>query len=345
MDEIAASERFGGRVAVVTGAGGFIGAALCAALVADGADVVGAEVDEDRRDAIEATGARFAACDVRDPDRVAATVAGADLVFHTAAFIHEGDDMDAFIDLNVRGTANVLDRAAEAGVERVVHLSSFVVYGYEDPTTQDEDAPLRSYGIPYLDTKSSSDRLARLRGAVVVRCGDVIGPGSVPWTLRPLALAETGRLAIPAPGDGVMLPVHVNDLAEAVLLAALKGEPGRAYNAWNGERISFGEYFDRLVEPRGLRCRRVPPAVLRGASHLQARLPAVLRGGAPELGANALVFVDRRGSVSNERARHELGWQPRIGVERALTGLLEARPEALATAPPMANRASAGASP
>lgn len=330
---------------MVTGAGGFIGGALCAALVAEGADVVGAELDERRRDAVEATDARFAACDVRDPDQVAAAVAGASHVFHTAAFIHEGDDMQAFVDLNVRGTATVLDRAAAAGAERVVHLSSVVVYGYDDPATQDEDAPLRSYGIPYLDTKSSSDRLARRRGAVVVRCGDVIGPGSVPWTLRPLALARAGRLAIPAPGDGVMLPVHVSDLAEAVLLAALRGEPGRTYTVWNGERITFGEYFDQLVEPRGLRCRRLPPAVLRAASRLQARLPAPLRSGAPELGADALVFVDRRGSVTNERARDELGWEPQISVAAALAALPGGRTEAAANTSPKVNRASAGASP
>jgi len=337
MGEIGQSGRFVGRGVVVTGAGGFIGAALCAALAAEGAEVVGAEVDPSRRAAIEAAGARFARCDVRDPGGVDAALAGADLVFHTAAFIHEGGRMEDFVDLNVRGTANVIERAAAAGAERVVHLSSVVVYGYSDPGTQDETAPLRSYGIPYLDTKSSSDRLARRRGAVVIRCGDVTGPGSVPWTLRPLALARAGRLAIPAPGDGVMLPVHVEDLAEAVLLAALGGEPGRAYTAWSGEEITFGEYFDRLVEPRGLRCRRVPRAVLAAGARLASRLPPALSGG-PELGADALVFVDRRGSVANARIREELGWEPQISVDAGLSALPDDPAAAVA-------RASAGASP
>lgn len=308
---------------VVTGAGGFIGSAVCEALVADGAAVVGAEVDESRRAAVEATGARFTRCDVRDPRAVAEVVGGASHVFHTAAFIHEGSDMEAFVDLNVRGTINVIDRAAEAGVERVVHLSSVVVYGYDDPTTQDEDSPLRSYGIPYLDTKASSDRVARRRGAVVIRCGDVVGPGSVPWTLRPLALAEAGRLAVPSPGDGVMLPVHVTDLAEAILLGALRGEPGRAYTGWSGEEITFGDYFDRLVEPRGLRCRRVPRAFLAGGAGLLSRLPSALRGSGPELGPDALTFISRRGSVSNRRIREELGWEPQIGVDAGLAALPE----------------------
>jgi nucleoside-diphosphate-sugar epimerase len=306
--------RFADRRAVVTGAGGFIGRALCGRLAAEGAEVVGAEIDASTRAAVEAAGARFARCDVRDPASVAALLEGADALFHTAAFIHEGGDMEAFEDLNLRGTVNVLERAREAGIERPVHLSSVVVYGYDDPSTQDEDAPLRSCGIPYLDTKSSSDRVARRLGAVVIRAGDVYGPGSVPWTLRPLELAAAGRLAVPAPGGGRMLPVYVDDLAEAALLGALRGEPGRAYTAWSGEEISFGEYFDRLVGPAGGRCRRVPAPLLRVAARAAAALP----GGGPALGPDALVFVDRRGSVSNRRIREELGWAPQTALEEGL---------------------------
>ena len=331
--------RFAGRKAIVTGAGGFIGRAVCRALAAEGAETVGAEIDERTRSAVEEAGATFAICDIRDPEATAELLEGADLVVHTAAFIHEGGQMDEFVDLNLRGTINVIDRAAEAGVGQVVHLSSVVVYGYEDPSTQDEDAPLRTYGIPYLDTKSSSDRIARRRGAVVIRAGDVYGPGSVPWTLRPLQLAAEGRMAIPSPGDGRMLPVYVDDLVEAALLGALKGEPGRAYTAWSGEDISFGDYFDRLVGPAGGRCRRVPPAILRLAAGAASHLPS---GDGPELGPDALVFVTRRGSVSNRRIREELGWEPRTTLEEGLARVAEAGAKAGGNGAPTVTRASAG---
>ena len=71
----------------------------------------------------------------------------------------------------------------------------------------------RAHGIPYIDTKSASDRIACRRGAVVVRPGDVYGPGSVPWTLRPLQMARAGQLAVPGRGDGLMLPLYIDDLA------------------------------------------------------------------------------------------------------------------------------------
>ena len=89
-----------------------------------------------------------------------------------------------------------------AGGERAVHISSVVVYGYDDPGEQEEGAHLRTYGIPYIDTKSASDRVARRRGAIVVRPGDVYGTGSVPWVVRPLELPRAGRLAVPGEGDG-----------------------------------------------------------------------------------------------------------------------------------------------
>jgi nucleoside-diphosphate-sugar epimerase len=142
-----------------------------------------------------------------------------------------------------------------------------------------------------------------------------------------------------------MLPVHVTDLAEAILLGALRGEPGRAYTAWSGERITFGEYFDRLVEPRGLRCRRVPRALLAGGAGLLSRLPAALAGNGPALGPDALVFIERRGSVSNARIREELGWEPRIGIDAGLAALPDDLLDPGSGGPSEVTPASAGASP
>ena len=62
---------------------------------------------------------------------------------------------------------------------------------------------------------------------MVVRPGDVYGPGSVPWTRPPArAMARAGRLTVPGRGDGLMLPVYIDDLVEALVLAAERGEPG-----------------------------------------------------------------------------------------------------------------------
>ena len=314
---MAATGRFDGKVAVVTGAGGFIGAAICRALGEEGAEVVGIEVSDAAAGRVRSTGAAPVLADVTEPASLAKPFAGADLVFHTAARVDDGGDMEEFVRVNVGGTANVMDAAADAGA-RVVHLSSVVVFGYDGPGVQeDASACLRSYGIPYLDTKSASDRLARLRGAVVVRPGDVYGPGSVPWVLRPVELARSRQLAYPDEG-ALMLPVYVDDLVEAILLATLHGKPGAAYAAWSGEPVTFAEYFRRLCDVAGAQPpRRLPRPVLNGVGALAEQLDRI-RGRPPRFTARASTFVSRRGLVSNRRAREELGWEAAVGLAEGL---------------------------
>jgi nucleoside-diphosphate-sugar epimerase len=310
--------RFEGRKAAVTGAGGFIGNAICRGLVGEGAEVTGLDVDVETADRVRGAGAGFAEADVTDRDALDRALEGAEHVVHTAAYVRDWGTMEEFVGVNVRGTVNVLDAADAAGAERVLHISSVVVYGYHDESEQHENAFHRAYGIPYIDTKSASDAVALRRGAVVIRPGDVYGPGSVPWTLRPLELARTGRLVVPGKGDGQMLPVYIDDLVEAVLLGLLDGAPGRAYTAWDGEPVTFGEYFDRIAVIAGARpARRLPRPLLLGIARAGEAV-AALRGEPPAFSARAATFVDRRGTVSNRRIREELDWRAGVGLDEGL---------------------------
>src|SRR5215218_9335587 len=156
----------------VTGAKGFIGAATCARLRADGHEVVELDLPE---------------VDVTDAAAVERALGGCDGVVHTAAIVDDDGRMEDFVRVNVGGTRNVMDAAERNGVRRVVHLSSVAVWGYDFETDlTDEDAPPRTVGNPYIDTNAASERLARSCGAAVVRPGDVYGPRSQPWVLRPL---------------------------------------------------------------------------------------------------------------------------------------------------------------
>jgi nucleoside-diphosphate-sugar epimerase len=301
-----------GKRAAVTGAGGFIGAAVCRRLAEAGCEVVGIDVEPALAGKVEASGASFALADVTDRPALDAALAGAELVVHTAAYVREWGDMESFVAVNVGGTVNVLDAAEAAGAERVVHISSVVVYGYADEAEQDESAHRRSVGIPYIDTKSASDRIACRRGAVVIRPGDVYGPGSVPWLLRPLELVRAGQAALPGRGDGQMLPAYIDDLVTAIVLAAEKGEPGTAYTIWDGRPLGFDEYFEALAQiSGGSGARHLPRPVLIGLA-AATELFAKLRRRPPRFGRHGVTLVDRRGSASNRRAREELGWEPRV---------------------------------
>ena len=71
----------------------------------------------------------------------------------------------------------------------------------------------------------------------------------------------------PGSGDARMLPVYIDDLADAVVLALERGEPGEAYTAWNdAEEVTFEEFFNRFAAISGGRpARRLPAAALRAA--------------------------------------------------------------------------------
>ena len=315
---MAGSARFEGRSAAVTGAGGFIGGAICRGLAAEGARVTAIDVDPATEQRVANTAATFAQADITDRAALESAFEDAELVVHAAAYVRDWGTMEEFVRVNVGGTVNVLDAAESRGASRVLHISSVVVYGYHHPGEQDEGASHRTYGIPYIDTKSAADAIALRRGAIVIRPGDVYGPGSVPWTMRPLELAKAGQLAVPGKGDGQMLPLYIDDLVEAVKLGLLEGEPGSAYTVWDGEPVRFGDYFDRFAALAGSRpARRVPRPLLTALAKGMEAVAAV-RGRPPQFSSRAATFIDRRGTVSNRRAREELGWEPRVMLDEGL---------------------------
>ena len=139
----------------------------------------------------------------------------------------------------------MLDAAEQLGCERLVHVSSVATWGYEHRVELDEDSPPRPCGIPYIDTKGASDALALDRArrgepVAVVRPGDVYGPGSTPWAVRPLEAMRANRFMLIGRGQGVMTPVYIDDLVQSILLAlTVPGVTGRGYTVV-GRRPGFG---------------------------------------------------------------------------------------------------------
>jgi nucleoside-diphosphate-sugar epimerase len=287
-----------GMTVAVTGAAGFIGAAVCRRLAADGDEPIG----------IDLAGAERRA-DVADPSSTVAALAGADAVVHAAAIVSERGRMEDFVRVNVRGTRNVLDAA---GLRRAVVLASVAAWGYEFTRPLAEDSPPHPCGIPYIDTKGYAEVLALRRGATVIRPGDVYGPGSQPWVVRPLEMMRRGRFFLPAPGDGLITPVYVDDLVDAIVRALREPRAaGRAYTVWDGSPVTAREFFAHHARSLGQDRVRVLPAPL-------LRALAGAFGAAPA----AVTFMSRRATFPNTRAREELGWEPRVSLEAGMARTL-----------------------
>jgi 2-alkyl-3-oxoalkanoate reductase len=300
----------------VTGAGGFIGRAVCAALTAQGADVVGLDVTSDARPRVQETGATFVECDTRDAPAVELALSECRLVVHTAAIVSDWGSMADFVAVNVGGTRNVLDAASAAGAERIVHISSVAAWGYEFPRRLREDALPRVCGAPYVDTKAASHALAAARGATIVRPGDVYGPGSVPWAIRPFEALEAGRLYVPRGGGGIVTPVYIDDLVDCIVRSLTHPEAGgEAFTAWDGRPIRAADFFAFYARMLGRETvPSLPRPLLDGALRLQDTV-ARIRGRPPVVSRAALIYISRRATYPNARAREILGWEPQVTLE------------------------------
>jgi nucleoside-diphosphate-sugar epimerase len=249
--------------------------------------------------------------DVTDPSSTIAALAGADAVVHTAAIVGEVGRMQDHVRVNVGGTRNVLD--AMAG-RRAVVLSSVAVWGYEFTRDVREDSPPHPCGLPYVDTKGAAEVLALRRGATAIRPGDVYGPRSPSWVVRALELMRAGRFFLPAPGDGLITPVYVDDLVDAIVRAVREPRAaGRAYTVWDGVPVSALEFFSHHARMLGTEVRCLPRPLLRAA--LRAGELARLQ---PPTGPGALTFLSRRATFPNARAREELGWSPAVELEEGM---------------------------
>jgi nucleoside-diphosphate-sugar epimerase len=318
MDAPPAGGLRGAQIAV-TGAGGFIGLATCARLAADGAQVVGIDRAPAAAGAVTAAGARFSVVDVTDAPAVAAALAGCEGVVHTAALVAEHGAMADFVRVNVGGTRNVLDGARAAGITRVVHLSSVATLGYEARHDLPEDAPTRTAGAVYIDTKTASHELALARGAAVVRPGDVYGPGSRPWTLRPFELMRRHRFFLPARGAGILTPVYVDDLVDCIVRALTQpAAAGRAYIAHDGRPVAAGEFFAHYARLLGRDAVPTLPRPVMAAVAAAEELRARVTGSEPVFARASLIYVSRRAAFPNTRAREELGWEPRVDLDEGM---------------------------
>lgn len=294
----------------VTGAAGFIGTAVCRRLASEGHSVVGIDIDPGAATRVTAAGAQFRRADTADRGAVRGALDGAELVVHTAALLPGSGGMADSVRVNVGGTENVCVAAADSGVKRVVHLSSVAAWGYDFKTDITEGQPLATHSShPYIATKAASELVARKHGATVVKPGDVYGPGSQPWAAIPFELIKGGRAALPRKGRGILTLVYVDDLVDCIYRALTlpEGERG-VFTAWDGVPVTAKEFFDhyaRMLGKKGVRT--APAAVLRPLMRLT-----------PGVNPDDLIFLMRRATYPNARAREVLGWEPRVTLEEGM---------------------------
>lgn len=302
----------------VTGALGFIGRAIAERYRADGTEVRGVDVRADLDSSVVAG-------DIAEPGPWQEHAAGCDLVVHTAWLVSNMASASRAWAVNVRGTRHVLDAAAGGGAARFVHFSSAAVYGHARPDPVDERHPVRPTGATYGDTKIAAEQVvlqAHAAGevvAMILRPGDVYGPASRPWTLLPVEMLRKRLVLLPAHGRGAFNPVYVDDLVEAVLLAAESdAAAGQVLNVTGGAAVDTREFFSHYTRMLGI---GPPPVASTGAAIALAEvLGRVSRalGRPSEASAATVRMLASEGVVSIDKARRVLGYEPRVDLDEGM---------------------------
>ncbi len=301
----------GARV-LITGAAGFVGRHLTAHLEACGDEVLGV-------DRHHFPGAAHPGMDITDAAAVAEVLAELrpTAIYHLAGWADVGGSWKAPVEAfraNAEGTLNVLSAAVDAGVERVLAVSSADVYGKVEPAELPltEDSPLRP-ASPYAASKVAADYLGLQawlgRGLPVlrVRAFNHLGPGQTDKFVAPAIASRIARAE--RAGDTAPLPIgdlsarrdftDVRDVVRAYRLLMEKGQAGEVYNVCSGADLAVQDLADQLLAQARIELRfETDPELLR-----PVEVP-VLRG-------------------SHDRLTDATGWEPEISISQTLTDLLE----------------------
>lgn len=319
---------------LVTGGGGFLGQALCRALVARGLTV--RSLSRGDYPALNALGVETLRGDIADLDIVQRAVSGCDAVFHTAAKAGVWGPLVEYHRANVIGTQNVLQACRQHGVLRLIHTSSpSVVYAGHHEAGLNESTPYPStYLTHYPRTKAEAERLVLAANGpalstVALRPHLIWGPGDNHLVPRLIARAKAGKLRRVGDGRNRVDTTYIDNAVAAHLAAFDRLAPtaacaGKAYFIANNEPRPLWELIDQT-----LACANLSPVKRSISSTAAYTVGAIMESVYSTLGWRdeppMTRFVARQLSTDHwydlSAAQRDLGYQPVVTVDDGLVRL------------------------
>jgi len=317
----------------VTGATGFIGGEVARQLRERGDEVLCLVRTPGKAAKLRELGCELVAGDLSDGEALRAGMEGCDALIHAAAMYEVGipaKQHPAMHEANVRGSEVVLEAARDAGLGKIVYVSTVGAFGNTHGKVVDEayTHPGKEFTSYYEETKLEGQRVAERMiaeglPAVIVQPGGVYGPGDESQVADLLKEFFAGHLfLLPFPDLGICL-THVEDIAAGILLALDKGKAGETY-VISGPATTMREAIDTIAALSGRKApkRAMPTALMKALTPI-GPLVGKLMGQPPNLRelistADGVTFW-----ASYEKASRELGYAPR-GMEQGMRQTLEA---------------------
>ncbi len=262
---------------------------------------------------------------------------GHDVVIHCAGSVDPHATREEIFGVNVGATEIALRAAIDAGIKQFIHMSSLsVITGQEDQFNVDENAPLRTCGEAYADSKVEAEKLViSLAGTghlrvTILRPGFIYGPGERAWMPRLIKNIASGKAMLIDGGKKETNVIYVGNLCKAAELALLNEKSfNRVYNLTDGQKVSKKDLFDAIADGLGLpRIKKtIPSAIARPVCEIVSNIAPML---SPEKrqelsrfsrAAYRLAGINQGFSIA--RAETELGYTNRVPFTEGMAKTLE----------------------
>jgi nucleoside-diphosphate-sugar epimerase len=315
--------------AFMTGANGFTGSHLVKALNRRGDRVVGLVRPSSDLSRLADCAVELVYGDICDRDTLKTAMAGVDVVFHVAAYVELGlVDAVRMEQVNVAGTRAVVETAQQAGVGKLIYCSTIGVLGDTRGQTVNETFQRQQVGFSsaYDHTKYLAQQLVDQAASQGLHTVSLLPSGIFgaddPHFGPVLQQFIRGKLKLWAGGQRVTGIVHVDDLAEAMILAVEKGTAGDRYIISAGD-LTTREMFAILSQETGIPLpAEAPEWLVRLLGNLLDPIGRILAWQPPLSRERVHYLYDRCVRVDASKARQQLGWHPR-SVEEVLRELVK----------------------
>lgn len=322
--------------ALVTGGGGFVGKAVIDRLLDRGMSVT--SLGRSPQPELEAKGVRVLQVDLVDNNAVVAACAGMDVVFHVAAKAGVWGSRESFYSANVVGTRNVLAGCEAHKISWLVYTSTLsVVFNGGEFTGEDESLPYGSNWLcHYAETKAIAEQEVLAANGkeglatVTLRPHLVWGIGDPHLLPRVIARAKAGRLRMVGDGKNQVDISHVDNVADAHILAWEALQAGKAngkpYFLSQGEPVVLWDWLNGILTQLNMPpvTKRISVGKAKGLGALLELIWKVFRlNGEPPMTRFVAVELAKSHFYNIDAAKRDLGYDPKVTTEAGVAAFVE----------------------
>ncbi len=315
---------------LVTGATGFVGGHVAEACVNRGHIVRTIARTTSDTSLLEKLGVTTQRGDLSDPEVVRKAVDGVDVIVHSAAKVGDRGPVDEYRAVNVDGLKNLLEACKGRPLSRFIHMSSLGVYEPRHHHGTDESVPAYFEHVDgYTQSKAEAERVAvdycqkHKVPLVILRPGFVYGPRDRTVLPRLIKRLREDRFHYLGGNKRALNSIYIGNLVDVVFLAAENPKAvGQVYNLTDGEAVSKERFINGIVDGLGISRprQRLPRWLAAIASKvLKWNIRNSARKGKKSwITAAQYKFIQLNLDFSIDKARRELGYQPRVPFDKAM---------------------------